>query len=96
MKNVEKLGLVAIAAALLAPVLAGAVPEYGRTGRAVGAAGIERIASYVSPQDLKEFDSGNGRAGSAVGKAPEQTQKPARKVDVAAAWFGPAGGQISA
>ena len=85
MKNVRKLTVAAVAA-LIVPALLGAVPVYGRAGGVVGAASIERIASYVSPQDLKDFDSGSSRAGGALGKAPAPTQEPGgSKIDVAAA-----------
>jgi len=96
MKKLEKLSLAAITVALVAPVLAGAVPV---SRPADGAAQIQHVASYVSPKDLKDFDSGNGRAGSAVGNAP--AEKPDRKTDpdgrveVATPWHGGAGGSVS-
>ena len=85
MKNIGKLTLAAVAAALIVPALLGALPVYGRAGGLVGAARIEHLASYVSPQDLKEFDSGSSRAGGALGKAPAPAQEPGGKIDVAVA-----------
>ena len=94
MKAVGKIALVAVAAALVVPALAGEVHSYGRAGGAVGAERVEQVASYVSPQDLREFDAGYGRAGGSAATAPVQSATPQRKVDVAAAWFGRAGGPL--
>jgi hypothetical protein len=95
MKALGKLSLVAVAAALVVPALAGEVHLYGRAGGAVGAERVEQVASYVSPQDLREFDAGFGRAGGPVAKAPARAGTPDRKVAVAAAWFGRAGGPLA-
>jgi hypothetical protein len=65
MKALGKITLVAVAAAMIAPALAGVHP-YGRAGGAVDAQRVEQTASYVSPRDLREFDAGDGRAGGPV------------------------------
>jgi hypothetical protein len=93
MKAVGRILLAAVAAALVVPALAGEFHTYGRAGGAVGAERVEQIASYVSPQDLREFDSGYGRAGGSAATAPVRAT-PERKVDVAAASFGRAGGPL--
>ena len=72
MKKFGKFTLAAMAVALVAPALAGAMPVAGVPGYAARA---ERVASYVSPQDLKDFDSGNSRAGGVVGAAPPTAQQ---------------------
>ena len=86
MKNIGKLALAAVAAALFVPALLGGIPVYGRAGGLVGAERVERIASYVSPQDLKEFDS-RVTAAPAVrsASAPAPAQEPGGKIDVAVA-----------
>lgn len=94
MKAVERIALAAVAAALVVPALAAGVPSYGRAGGAVGAGRVEQVASYVSPRDLREFDTGYGRAGGAVARAPVRAATPDREIDVAAAWFGRAGGPL--
>ena len=85
MKNVQKLMLVAIVGALAGPALAGAVPQSDHARAVAGVLQSERVASYVDPRNLKEYDSGYGRAGGALGQAPERTHKPPRKTDVAMA-----------
>ena len=71
MKAVGKIALVAVVAAmvvpaLVVPALAAEFHSFGRAGGVVGAERVEQIASYVSPQDLREFDAGYGRAGGAA------------------------------
>jgi hypothetical protein len=94
MKAAGKMVLAAVAAALVVPALAAEVQSYGRAAGAVGTDRVEQIASYVNPQDLREFDSGYGRAGGPVAKAPVRTRTPDRKADTAVAWFGRAGGAL--
>jgi hypothetical protein len=96
MKAVGKIARVAVVAAMVVPALvvpglAAELHSFGRAGGVVGAERVERIASYVSPQDLREFDAGYGRAGGAAASAPARPAKPDRKVDVAVVWFGRAG-----
>ncbi len=93
MKAVRRIVLAAVTAALVVPALAGEIRWYGRAGGAVGAERVEQVASYVSPEDLRDFDAGYGRAGGASAAAPVRAT-PERKVDVAAAWFGRAGGPL--
>lgn len=85
MRAVGKVSLVVVAAAMVIPALAGEIHSFGRAGGAAGADKVEQVASYVSPQDLKEFDAGYGRAGGAAARAPAQPAAPDRKSDVAAA-----------
>ena len=49
--------------------MAGEIHFYGRAAARSGAERIARIASYVSPQDFREFDSGYDRAGGAAASA---------------------------
>lgn len=88
MKAVGKIALVAVAAAMVVPA------SFGRAGGVVGAERVEQIASYVSPQDLREFDAGYGRAGGPAAAAPPRPATPDRKVDVAVVWFGPTGAPL--
>ena len=74
-----RLTLTVLAVALAAPALAGAVPVINSFG---SVAHVEHVASYVSPQDLKDFDSGNTRAGSVVGKAPPHSERLDRNTGV--------------
>jgi hypothetical protein len=73
MKAAGKMILVAVAAALVVPALAAEVQSYERAG----GDRVEQIASYVNPQDLREFDSGYGRAGGPVAWAPADSRTPA-------------------
>jgi hypothetical protein len=88
-----KIALAVTAASLVPTVLASEV-GYGRAGGVVGAQRIEQIASYVSPRDLREFDTGDGRAGAAAALGPARATPPARKVEVAATWYGRDGGRL--
>ena len=63
MKSTARIALAA-AAALMVPALAGMVQAYARADGAAGAGRVEQVASYVSPQDLREFDAGYGRTGA--------------------------------
>jgi len=94
MKAAGRMVLAAVAAALVVPALALEVQSYGRAGGAVGGDRVEKIASYVNPQDLREFDSGYGRAGGPVAKASVRTGASDRKVATAVAWFGRADGAL--
>ena len=93
MTAVGRIMLAAVAVAAVVPALAGEIYWYGRAGGAVSAERAEQVASYVSPQDLREFDAGYGRAGDSAATAPVRATSE-RKVDVAAAWFGRAGGPL--
>jgi hypothetical protein len=93
MKLIAKIVLAAAAAAVV-PALAGEVQAYGRAGGAVGAQRVEQVARYVSPQDLREFDAGYGRAGGPVAHAPARAGKPAEKGGTSVAWYGRAGGPL--
>lgn len=88
MKAVGKIALVAVAAAVVVPGLAAEFHSFGRAGGVVGVERVERIASNVSPQDLREFDAGYGRAGGPAASAAGRPATPDRKVDVAVVWFG--------
>ncbi len=94
MKLIAKIVLAA-AAAVVVPALAGEVQSYGRAGGAVGAERVQHVASYVSPRDLREFDAGYGRAGGAVANAPVRTGTPAEKGSASVAWYGRAGGPLA-
>lgn len=70
MQAFARIAIAAAAAAVFIPAVAGEIQFYGRAGGPVGAERVARIASYVSPRDLREFDSGDGRAGGPVAAAP--------------------------
>ncbi len=93
MKLIAKIVLAA-AAAVVVPALAGEVQSYGRAGGAVGAERVQHVASYVSPRDLREFDAGYGRAGGAVANASARTGTP-EKGSASVAWYGRAGGPLA-
>jgi hypothetical protein len=86
MKPVGKIALAIFVVALVGAVLGGEMPLHDRADRAAAAGRTEQIASQVSPRDLREFDSGDGRAGGPVASAPVRAAEPAGRVAAGSAW----------